>query len=449
MNKEKKTPKKKRKFRPLNLKDKNLFSIVRIKPSSKLFSLLKKCESEIRQENPKLSKRNFFPKLEQAIVRMLMLEERRFYFFELQKKGRLPKKLIGQDFSISLINIHSDDWSPIRNKIKEKEIFIINPKYSTDGSQNSTGEPFTKSYQLNPRFANEEDFELIKKRKYNVKKSNWHKFKPEDKKKWKKFSLDKEVAWEELKNSKKRLKWNFFQYYYQTCRVMSINIGHKPPTTCKTGREFNVFNMMPREVRKAVRYNRKPVVDLDLKSSQPTILYQFIEDEGEKSHYEKLINEGRLYEEMFPYLEGYSDSKYQADSIRDLAKLCFCKLVGGAVRESFHYKDSKNKKGRYLQTTGAGLCSNFFRDRFPVLHQRMKEINDAKRAQLVRELQKIESSIVVEGMKELGVDTASIHDGLLVGEDFAKEAHDFLSEKFTEVVGIKPVITGIKKGSTS
>ena len=435
------------------MKEKEKYSIVRVNRRSDLYYLLKDIEVTLRLNNPTYSNANFYSKLEQVVVKLLMENEERLFFLDLKRRGKIQDALKDHDYSNPMINIHSDVW---RDEIGRKYWYLIkkelvkwrviqssrsycnNPKYSV------SGRVYPMSYRLRSEYAGEENFELSRRDDYPQKELRWDLFTPEEKIKWEKVTLDKDFAWDELKKSKNRLKWTYAQYCYQACQVMSFNVGHKPPSSCSTNREFNGINQLPREVRTAVRIKGETVVDLDLKSSQPTILYRFIEDSDERREYKRLIEDGILYEEIIPYLDGYSDHDYKAYDERDMAKLCFCKLVGGAVIKR-NRRDPKNNFKKYRQTTGAGLCARFFLERFPKLYRKMRKINFQNRGELVRELQRIEASIVVEGMKASGILTVSIHDGILVQASKAQQAHDFLSKKFTEVVGIVPVITGLEQ----
>lgn len=301
-------------------------------------------------------------------------------------------------------------WNEIRDSLIENGILVANHSYSNNSKLNRTGKTFPKSYKLHEDFLKSHCITL-----------STPKLQPGDsttEEEGIRIRCQKSAIQELNRISKERI-WPPFVHNYYHHIILNFSSCPWSPMVGVTGREFNIVNRLPSELRKHITINDNNTVELDIKSCNPTILFMFCEGK-EKELWGKLIDSGHLYEYFMLHASFHE---------RKACKSAFVRLLGGA-------------KGEDILRLKQGMKPEFGK-----LLSFIEETEKAHHGEVARILQKVESSIVVDRMKAFPHRTISIHDGIMVEAQHADEAKAFLSEAFEEEVGVKPVIEFVESQS--
>lgn len=186
---------------------------------------------------------------------------------------------------------------------------------------------------------------------------------------------------------------------------------------------------MRKEERRHIRINGEPVVELDIRCCQPTILAALMGEPLEPG--------------FFPYDGPEFD--------RDIFKLLITQTLGGTGKANKWSANSKEKwakinakKGRFdhldLQKAAPfGKVRAAAIKRWPLIGK-WKDIKYKW-----YDLQFIESEVVLKATHFLATErdicALPLHDALLVPQSKADEAERVLSQCFVEVVGVEPTIS--------
>jgi len=346
---------------------------------------------------------------------------------------------IWQDITKSLQKLHiletNGDFDKT-NKTKPKKKGKKTDKCFCGNSKNHLGRPFSMCYRLAPKWQEDQHWKLgttttpNKLDPPNIRNTEGELHQSD-------ISIDVSGAAKELKNLAKERGWSPLTHKIFARKVGLFNHTPMEDITCSTGRVFNKVNCLPSPIRAYVKIKGVQMVELDIKSCLPNIMYVYIDDPEEQKHWLSHIKAKRLYK-FFAVQCGFitteclntfntqkEKDKYVEESI-DRAKSAVCCYLGGKRSQDAKKVDKVISK------------------HFPILHKKIEEIeaSSPNKGELSRRLQRIESLIVVTGMSEEPYTTISIHDGVGVALPHVEEAYNQLHKLFVEHVGCECVITG-------
>jgi hypothetical protein len=172
-------------------------------------------------------------------------------------------------------------------------------------------------------------------------------------------------------------------------------------TDPKTGRLFSNLTNLKRELRDRLRVERRALVEIDIRNSQPTFLALLCRQHGIPSdHYRQVCESGRLYEHLGGFTGlGREETKTQL------------------IKQAFFSKNG------YSNAT-----KRAFRGEFPEVADFMRRIKEKDHTQLAVKLQKAEAHFVIRTVCErLRKDrpkmfVGTIHDCLMVAPEDADYA---------------------------
>lgn len=186
-----------------------------------------------------------------------------------------------------------------------------------------------------------------------------------------------------------------------------------------TNRVFSNVTNLKKDFRKFLRYEGRPLTNLDIKSSQPALLSTFYtdspEDQAEKAKYVDIIVNKDIYEIL-------------ADNKMPRAK---------AKTNMFTVMFGKNHQCR-------GKFFDRFNSLFPILAQRIRENKKDNYKDVARKMQLMESKAIVEGaaheLLTAGVVVFTIHDSMMGLEEDLPLIKATMEKHLMEVLGFVPEV---------
>lgn len=181
----------------------------------------------------------------------------------------------------------------------------------------------------------------------------------------------------------------------------------------KTGRVYGSWSNIPKELRGVFTIAGEETVEVDFKSSQPTILVSLYEDklDEECQKYIKTLKDG-FYEEI---IASVSIDNRELIKERTMAFLCGKKK---STPEIDHY----------------------FKTEFPKLYARILDMTKNDYRELAWYLQKIESGVVVDRVCKKHT-AFSMHDAVICKKTDAQAIRKTMVRELRNVIGIDPVVT--------
>lgn len=195
----------------------------------------------------------------------------------------------------------------------------------------------------------------------------------------------------------------------------------------RTGRVFSSFSTIKKEIRDLCTIDGRPLIEIDLKSSQPFIwLKQLIKENPDNKNLEKLYDILKYkdiyihFKELFVWLNG-SPEYEEWDS-----------KTNRMVKKSINNRDdAKTEFMRYLFKAPQGevpfqkVCKVFYPDIYKLTQDLKKRSGN-----LAVLLQKIEADIFIPVQNELvEKGSLSVHDSLYVKTELDKEAKEKLKNQ--------------------
>ncbi|VVB81364.1 Uncharacterised protein [uncultured archaeon] len=189
-------------------------------------------------------------------------------------------------------------------------------------------------------------------------------------------------------------------------------------TDTKTGRVFTNYTNLKREFRSFIQSaNGEPLVELDIRNSQPLLLASLFNEfsHTSSSEYSCLCEQGIIYD--------YLSEKTGAT--RDKVKKDFLTVLFAPS----HW-DTKVKR--------------IFQSDFPEVFEYVSSIKRDGNNLLALALQKCEADLVINtiGAQLLfeGIPFLSVHDSLIVTESQSSYVKDLMTQRFSEQYNINPII---------
>jgi hypothetical protein len=190
----------------------------------------------------------------------------------------------------------------------------------------------------------------------------------------------------------------------------------------RTGRVFNTFTNMPKTLRKHALLDGRPLVEIDVKNSQPVLLKTFSPDAGsERESFIATVRGGAFYEVV-----NAASDKPLPEADRELIKeRIFSQVLFGPINPHFPMWKAFSRLFPALANE--------------VIRQKAKSWNA-----FPLELQRREAAIMIGQVtpsliKELeGVPFLTIHDSIAVPAEFADIVAATIKREFLRVVGFEP-----------
>lgn len=186
----------------------------------------------------------------------------------------------------------------------------------------------------------------------------------------------------------------------------------------KTGRVYEYFSFLPKEIRGTLLIGEEPVVELDISNCNPLLLTSFYHDVyPETEHYKELVESGKFYEDIKEKM-GYTN--------RDEVKEDFNSWICG-------------------KRASTPLIDSYLKTNFPILHNNILMFRETENGVLpykacAHRLQKIESNIVVNKVCSKYNNAFSIHDGILTVASNADTIKEDLQNTIKEELGLDATI---------
>ena len=191
----------------------------------------------------------------------------------------------------------------------------------------------------------------------------------------------------------------------------------------KAQRIHNNITSLPSKLRRYVLLDGKPCAEIDIACSQPLLLHRFYpKGSPEAPRYGKLVMSGSFYESI----ADAAGHKWIDRGI--LKKDVFTQVLYGQVREVYPMW-----RGFY------GL--------FPELAAIIRRVKAVRYSALAISNQKTEADIVIRtviprlAVELPGVPVLTVHDSLLIPEQYAQHASNVLAEEIENAIGLRPKIT--------
>jgi len=233
-----------------------------------------------------------------------------------------------------------------------------------------------------------------------------------------KIDLDLGMQWLIDKLKSRSITKNSF---HVNCRVL-LSIDNKDYIYVKkdenTGRVFTSFSCMKRELRSFCTIDNEKLDSVDLKAAQPTFLVHHLlaehPDNKDVREFYRIVTEEDIYnflDQHFYFREMYA--RFMPDELRDQSKIEFMRWIFSDARGSTDYSKAIKKE---------------FPDVWKFV-QNEKTAFKRKKTNYAIELQKIEASIFIEGMRDIfheGV--LSVHDSLYFKTGLKAKVHEALRE---------------------
>lgn len=209
--------------------------------------------------------------------------------------------------------------------------------------------------------------------------------------------------------------------FHVNCRVL-LSIDNKDYIYVKqdekTGRVFTSFTCMKRELRSFCTIDNEKLDSVDMKAAQPTILAHHLLNEHPDNEcvrkFYRIVTEDDIYnylDKNYYYREMYA--QFMPEELRNQSKIEFMRWIFSDARGSAGYGPAIKKE---------------FPDVWRFV-QKEKTAFKKKGTNYAMELQKIEATIFIEGMKDyfhLGV--LSVHDCLYFKAGLREKVHEALRE---------------------
>jgi len=193
-----------------------------------------------------------------------------------------------------------------------------------------------------------------------------------------------------------------------------------------TNRLFTNFANLKSEFRQFILLDGRPLVSVDIKCSQPSLLSSFYKelpfDIQERARYLEIISSGDLYQHL---ADKYVQQNPGNTMLRKEAKTGMFTIMFG--------KNNRQK---------SKFC-DIFREEFPVLIQRIYEQKIGDYKNVARMMQLKESSIMIEGvLKELlfekKIKCLSIHDSISCFKEDVDQVQACIIDHFLKEMGFIP-----------
>ena len=225
------------------------------------------------------------------------------------------------------------------------------------------------------------------------------------------------------------------------------------------GRVHTNITQMKKEVRKScISCDGKPTVEIDIKSSQGAFLYRVLDRYISKF-------DGREHIVIFP-IGGFAEAYWKVEDTWDCVdnfhkelEVYRNLLVSGSLYEFFlsyvnktlHINVDRNKVKKEFLTCLfcgkfysrkkhklVGAIQKLWKEKFPNLYKAIQIIKRGHYAELAHELQRTEShlifSIVYRRIKdELHCPVCTVHDSIIVAEEYAERAKKIFDDALTEL----------------
>ena len=196
----------------------------------------------------------------------------------------------------------------------------------------------------------------------------------------------------------------------QSYLVENLRRREFPFSVSSTGRVFNAITGLKREIRhRALRIDGQPVGGIDIACAQPALLAIEMSREGHQK--------GATYKDRPPTLDSSSLSPDAADFTRLVSDgglydrlMDLSGLDNRAAVKLAFLRDVVAKRGKY-----PSAFENAFRNEFPSVYHFIRLINVADHGELIRRLQRAESTLVIETVltRLLGrVPVVTLHDAI-------------------------------------
>jgi hypothetical protein len=310
-----------------------------------------------------------------------------FFFLHLLHVRRFLQKDKDAYIPISSIEMAQDcgkrPWGNAKNVLTKAGIVEINHRYQIGAK--------CKSYRLNHSWRNEVEW-LLKEEPKNFAKQQFSYpiDKPEDG-----WGIDENKAKAAITHRYKDNKSQLDVY----CHILENINDYDYCTVGKTGRQYTIYNGLPKETRQAIINNGKSTVELDVKNSQPLILASLCKDAA----FKKAVEAGSFYD----------DCAEDFQLRRSEFKHKFIKWIGGA----------KDKQ-----------LDGYMMDRFPVMADYVITEKRKSYKGLICQLQTMEADIITTVPNSL-----SVHDGVRIKEEDKDLAEEHIRQGFGKL-GLRPKI---------
>lgn len=341
---------------------------------------------------------------------------------------RSEKRYDGVNISSKILNVRYDrqDWKIMKGLFQEIKIIHINHHYSTAENMR---EPFCKSYSIENGFykyliprPQKELMPMLrhKRRKakarphtlcinhavdasYNIYKAT--------------YGLNKPEALTKLVSDMRLLEYFIQNRYYK--KSDKINAKGK---SYETGQVYTPLNNLPSHMRKLIRFKKKPTLQIDIKSSHPTILYALMETDKDRIAWSELIKK-----DAYSILEGVD---------RSLTKNAFVRWLGGKSLNSIDARHEKESEEALRDVLRA--LDDKIKLMLPSSYHKLSEMRIG--GKLNEQLSTLEAEVVNEVCK--GKASAEpIHDCVLCSIDDLDELREKFMTTFYQKVGIYPTLT--------
>lgn len=217
------------------------------------------------------------------------------------------------------------------------------------------------------------------------------------------------------------------------CAIESIHLRQFRHKSDDYGRFHSNITNLPSKLRPALMIHGKPLHEIDIACSQPTILAGLLcEQRGhaDVAHYVSLCENGELYEFLM---------KETGVSCRATQKKALFHYVYGRVCNGKWRNESENMRAK-------NLVAEAFERVFPTVAQFIKDKKRLGYERLAHEMQRLESDLVIgvvcENLyaKYTGIDLLTVHDSILVEHSYIEKAKAELANAFLEELRIQPQI---------
>lgn len=214
------------------------------------------------------------------------------------------------------------------------------------------------------------------------------------------------------------------RYMVYSTRINAINDGFLFFKRNKTnGRLDSNLTSLPSFLRQFI-ISEEPLVNIDIKNSQPYFLYCLIKNktEIEKSElgkYEKLVISGELYD----YLKDKYNSVHNQYYNREQMKKVLFKIFYSKIKSFPKYKQ-------------------FFKSEFPTIMEHISNTNSLIHNTLAIQLQTIESfsilDVVMPLLEKESIRPYTIHDSFVCIKSQSGRIQEIFNSKFLELYGVAP-----------
>lgn len=243
---------------------------------------------------------------------------------------------------------------------------------------------------------------------------------------WPRFNLRTQIL---VHEKGKELLGILHRHIVHSTRVSAISDGYSFFKRNTTNNRLDTnLTSLPSYLRKHI-IAHEPLVNIDIKNSQPLFLYAILKDdtmieEAELLHFGELVTSGRLYE----YLIEKYDALYGKVKARDQMK----RLV---FRVLFSKVDKRQPE------------KVFFRSVFPSIMDFIDRTNHEQNNVLAILLQKREAycvlDVIMPRLKASGIIPLTIHDSYVCCKREAEYVISTINEVMTELLGIVPSLSQV------